>query len=64
MSCVFCGQNSHNNLQFQIRQKAKNEAKRRNKVKPEKQEYHVIDIDVMSDEFNYFDELPVNPSLL
>jgi hypothetical protein len=27
-------------------------------VKPEKQENHVIDINVISDEFNYLDELP------
>jgi hypothetical protein len=27
-------------------------------MKPEKQENHVIDIDQMSDEFNYLDELP------
>jgi hypothetical protein len=38
------------------KEKAKNEQK--NKVKPEKQENHVIDIDEMSDEFNYLDNLP------
>jgi DNA polymerase III alpha subunit (gram-positive type) len=37
--------------------KAKNEAQRKDKVKTEKQENYVIDIDEMSDEFYYLDEL-------
>jgi hypothetical protein len=31
---------------------------KKNNVKPENQENHVIDIDEMSDEFNYLDEQP------
>jgi hypothetical protein len=39
-------------LQCHIKEKAKNEAQRKNRVK------HVTDIGEMSDEFNYLDELP------